>query len=194
MIFNDPDGDVHTETSEWLGLNDRNTAKEINFAICFGMGPKGLARRINVLREDQGGTDLIDEATARSYIDGFYGRFPSVKAFFEEEWRKLTKLPAKERLVRSLIGRERRFPSRATAEIERQFRVTWAQQIEADLIKTAILRLDREFRHQNMRARIVMMIHDSLWIEAPRGGRDRGEESNTDRHDQRGQAGRSPGS
>ena len=111
-IFSDPNGDVHTETSEWLGLNNRSMAKEINFAICFGMGPTGLARRINGLREDQGGTELIDEATARSYIDGFYDRFPNVRAFFEEEWRKLKKVPANDRLVRSLIGRERRFPSK----------------------------------------------------------------------------------
>ena len=51
--------------------------------------------------------------------------------------------------------------------MERQFRVTWPQQIEADLIKTAMLRLDRIFRRRNMKARIVMMIHDALWVEAP---------------------------
>ena len=51
--------------------------------------------------------------------------------------------------------------------MERQFRVTWPQQIEADLIKTAMLRLDRIFRRRNMKARIVMMIHDSIWVEAP---------------------------
>jgi DNA polymerase I len=37
-VFNDSEGDVHTETSLCLGLNDRSVAKEINFAICFGMG------------------------------------------------------------------------------------------------------------------------------------------------------------
>jgi len=45
--------------------------------------------------------------------------------------------------------------------------VTWTQQIEADLIKTAMVRLDRIFRRRNMKARIVMMIHDALWVEAP---------------------------
>jgi DNA polymerase I-like protein with 3'-5' exonuclease and polymerase domains len=44
-IFNDPNGDVHTETSAWLALNDRSVAKEINFAIRFGMGPLGCAAR-----------------------------------------------------------------------------------------------------------------------------------------------------
>jgi DNA polymerase I len=45
--------------------------------------------------------------------------------------------------------------------------VTWPQQVEADLINTAMLRLDRIFRRRNMEARIVMMIHDALWVEAP---------------------------
>jgi len=166
-IFNDPNGDVHTETSNWLGLNDRNVAKEINFAICFGMGAAGLAKKINELKEKQGNTDFIDLDAAGSYIDGFYRRFPDVKDFFEQEWKKMKKLPSQERVVRSLMGRERRFPRRPSAEIERQFRVTWPQQIEADLIKTAILRLDRIFRRRNMKARIVMMIHDAIWVEAP---------------------------
>jgi DNA polymerase-1 len=165
-IFNDPKGDVHTETSEWLGLYDRNVAKEINFAICFGMGPSALAQKINELKERQDTVDLIDEATARSYIDGFYERFPKVKEFFAREWKKMKKLPARARVVRSLLGRERRFLRRPYSETERQFRVTWPQQIEADLMKTAMVRLDRIFRRRNTRARIVMMIHDALWIEA----------------------------
>lgn len=45
--------------------------------------------------------------------------------------------------------------------------MTWPQQVEADLIKTAMLRLDRIFRRRRMGAKIVMMIHDALWVEAP---------------------------
>ena len=166
-IFRDPNGDVHTETSERLGLNDRSVAKEINFAICFGMGAAGLCGKINQLRHDQGSADFINEETARTYIDGFYSRFPKVKDFFDREWKKLKNLPQQDRVVRSLSGRERRFPQRPTFTMERQFRVTWTQQIEADLIKTAMLRLDRIFPRRNMDARIVMMIHDSLWVECP---------------------------
>jgi len=165
-IFQDAKVDVHTETSDWLGLNDRDVAKEINFAICFGMGAAALCRKINDLKEQQGSADLIDFDTAYSYIDGFYGRFPKVREFFAQEWEKLKRPPAQERVVRSLMGRERRFPRRPSSEMERQFRVTWPQQIEADLIKTAMVRLNRIFRRRNMKARIVMMIHDSIWVEA----------------------------
>jgi DNA polymerase I len=166
-IFNDPSGDVHTQTSIQLGLNDRDVAKEINFAICFGMGPATLCGKINELREEQNSEDFIDEQTARSYIGGFYDRFPKVKEFFDREWEEMKSLPPQERTVRSLIGRERRFPRRPSSEMERQFRVTWPQQIEADLIKTAMLKLDRSLRERGMGARVVMMIHDSLWLEAP---------------------------
>lgn len=44
--------------------------------------------------------------------------------------------------------------------------MTWPQQIEADLIKIAMVRLHRIFRRRKMGARIVMMIHDALWVEA----------------------------
>lgn len=166
-IFNDPNGDVHTETSNLLGLNDRNVAKEINFSISFGMGAAALCIKINRLKESQNRTDFIDVASAQSYIDGFYGRFTKVRDFFALEWERMTRLPPEQRVVRSLIGRERKFGRRPSSETERQFRVTWPQEIEADLIKTSMLRLDRIFRRRNMDARIVMMIHDALWVECP---------------------------
>jgi DNA polymerase I len=152
-IFNHPKGDVHTETSNLLGLNDRNVAKEINFAISFGMGAAALCNKINRLKESQGRMDLIDIATAQSHIEGSYNRFPKVRDFFAQEWEKMKRHPAQQRVVRSLIGRQRRFTRRPSSEMERQFRVTWPQQIEADLIKTAMLLLDRIFRGRNMKAR-----------------------------------------
>ena len=54
-----------------------------------------------------------------------------------------------------------------SSQLERRFRVTWPQQIEADLIKTAMVRLDTIFRRRQLGARIVMVIHDALWVEAP---------------------------
>jgi DNA polymerase-1 len=70
--------------------------------------------------------------------------------------------------VKSPLGRIRRFDTRATRAIERKFRVTVPQQIEADLIKNAMVRLHRIFHSRNMEARIVMAIHDALWVEAPK--------------------------
>ncbi len=159
--------DVHSATSERLGLNDRDVAKEINFAICFGMQAPALSAKINELKKTQGQTDFVDESTSASFIEGFYAKYPKVRSFFEREWAKLKKLPPEKRVVRSLLGRLRRFDQYPSAKVERQHRITWPQQIEADLIKTATVRLERIFQSRNLDARIVMVIHDALWVKAP---------------------------
>jgi DNA polymerase I len=171
-IFNE-EGDVHGETARLLGL-DRDLAKQVNFGICFGISASRLAGRINselvkrnCLLSPHEQQDLIDEARAEGYIDQFHDRYPGVRAFFDREWKKLKKLPQKHRVVRSPLGRIRRFERHPSKALERSFKVTWPQQIEADLIKTAMLRLDRIFRRRNMKARIVMMIHDCIWVECP---------------------------
>jgi DNA polymerase-1 len=158
--------DAHGRTASWLGI-DRDSAKQVNFGICFGISAVGLAAKINQLRQDQG-LPPIDEASAQNYINGFYARYPGVKEFFDAEWEKLKRTPQSQRAVKSPFGRIRKFDARATGAMERKFRVTVPQQIEADLIKTAMVRLHRIFHSLNMGARIVMMIHDALWVEAPR--------------------------
>jgi DNA polymerase I len=153
--------DPHSETAAWLGI-DRDSAKQVNFGICFGMSAAALAARISRVRKSP-----VDAATAQAYIDAFYDRYPGVEQFFAEAWQELKAEPKKERATTAPSGRIRRFDTRANRAVERKFRVTWPQQIEADLIKTAMVRLDRIFRRRNMKARIVMVIHDALWVEAP---------------------------
>jgi DNA polymerase-1 len=166
-------GDAHAETAKLLGI-DRDAAKEVNFGICFGISPAGLCGKINAVIAKKNWSlavgeqmPLIDENTAKVYIEGFYERYSGVQDFFEKEWKKLKTLPMERRSVKSLLGRIRRFDTRANPAIQRSFRVTWPQQIEADLIKTAMVRLDRIFRRRKMGARIVMAIHDALWVEGP---------------------------
>jgi DNA polymerase I len=171
-IFNEG-GDVHGETARLLGI-DRDLAKQVNFGICFGISAPRLAGRINseILMRNR---DLpaeehqasIDEARAERYIDQFHERYPGVKQFFDREWKKLKRLPQSDRVVPSPSGRIRKFNTYPSKALERSFKVTWPQQIEADLMKTAMVRLDRIFRRRNMKARLVMMIHDALWVEAP---------------------------
>jgi len=132
------------------------------------MGPPALASKLTRARQGREAAKSVDMKTAQSFIDGFHAHYPKVRQFFEREWAKLKKMPMEERVVRSLTGRERHFDRRASSVVERQFRVTWPQQIEADLIKTAMLRLDTIFRRRRMESRIVMMIHDALWVESPR--------------------------
>jgi DNA polymerase-1 len=166
-IFNDATRDVHRETAGWLGVHDRDVGKEVNFAICFGMGASALASKLTGARQGHEPGKAVDMKTAQTYIDAFYARYPKVRQFFAREWAKLKKTPLEERVVRSLIGRERRFDRRANRAVERQFRATWPQQIEADMVKAAMVRLDTIFCRRKMGSKIVMMIHDALWVEAP---------------------------
>lgn len=164
----------HKETQEWLKL-DYDSAKQVNFGICFGMSAASLAAKINSIRAERHRDSpseepvaKIDEKVAQGYIDGFYARYPRVKEFFNREWSALKKQRQRDRVVKSLLGRIRRFDVHATPKVERQFRVTWPQQIEADMLKNAAVRLDRVFHRRGMQSRIVMLIHDSLWVEAPK--------------------------
>jgi DNA polymerase I len=153
--------DPHGETALWLDI-DRDSAKQVNFGICFGMTAAALAARLSQVRKSP-----VDIATAQAYIDAFYVRYPGVKDFFAEEWQALKEEPKKDRITIAPSGRIRRFDTRANRAVERKFRITLPQQIEADLIKTAMVRLDRIFRRRNMKAHIVMVIHDALWVECP---------------------------
>jgi DNA polymerase I len=173
-LFNEG-GDVHGETAGLLGI-DRDLAKQVNFGICFGISAPRLAAKMNseIVKRNctlpaEKRQVLIDESRAGGYIDQFHERYPRVREFFDREWKKLKKLPQSDRVVRSPLGRIRRFDSHPSKALERSFRVTLPQQIEADLIKTAMVRLARIFRRRNVKARIVMMIHDALWVECPEG-------------------------
>jgi DNA polymerase I len=170
-IFN-AGGDVHGETAQLLGI-DRDLAKQVNFGICFGISAPRLAGRINSeirrrnrLLSPEEQQSVINELKAQEYIDQFQDRYPAVRAFFVREWKKLKRLPQQDRMVRSPLGRIRRFAAFPSKVLERSFKVTWPQQIEGDITKTAMVRLDRIFRRRNMKARIVMMIHDCIWVEA----------------------------
>lgn len=154
--------DIHTRTADWLGLpgaveERRNQAKAVNFGICFGQGPHSLAADLGI-HPDQ----------AQSYIDSFFGMYRGAAKFFEETVQRLKdqKNP-EERVILSPFGRVRRFTKRFTGREARKARVTRLQQMESDIVKQAMVGINREFVKRGMRSKLVMMIHDSIWVEAP---------------------------
>jgi DNA polymerase I len=154
--------DIHAKTADWLGLpgsseQRRNQAKAINFGICFGQGADSLASDLG-LYPDQ----------AQSYIDGFFAIYRGAGDFFEKTVQSLKdqKIPDK-RVISSPFGRVRRFTTRFTSKEARKARVTLLQQMESDIVKQAMGGINREFAKRAMRSKIVVMIHDSIWVEAP---------------------------
>jgi DNA polymerase-1 len=158
--------DIHARTAaEVLGAaktdaDARRLAKVINFGIIYGMGPQRLAGELG-----------IPFAEATDYIKRYFERLPGVKGYLEETLRS-----ARERgYVITMYGRRRYLPELtgpdggARAQAERIAINTPIQGSAADLIKLAMVRLDRTLRQQALDARMVLQVHDELLLEVKAG-------------------------
>jgi DNA polymerase I len=156
--------DIHTITaSEVFGVpagtmdkETRNRAKAVNFGIVYGISPFGLAAQLG-----------IPQAEARAYIDRYFARYQGVKAFIE----KTLEDTRRDGAVRTLFGRVRPIPditsrnpnSRGFAE--RTAVNTPLQGTAADLIKLAMISLDRKLADRRLKTRMVLQVHDELVFE-----------------------------
>jgi DNA polymerase-1 len=137
----------------------RRKAKEVNFGIMYGIGAFGLAGRLE-----------ISQAEARDIIDKYFARFPKVKQYIEA-----TKASARELgYVSTLLGRRRYIPDiRSTnqavrANAERQAINMPIQGTSADMIKRAMVDIDRTIREHSLSGRMVLQVHDELVFEVPK--------------------------
>jgi len=158
--------DIHTLTaSEVFGVpagimdkETRNRAKAVNFGIVYGISPFGLAAQLG-----------IPQSEARAYIDRYFARYEGVKAFIE----KTLEDTRREGAVRTMFGRVRPIPditsrnpnSRGFAE--RTAVNTPLQGTAADLIKLAMINLDRKLAERKLKTRMVLQVHDELLFEVP---------------------------
>ena len=137
----------------------RRVAKIVNFGIAYVIGPYGLAQRVGMSR-----------AEAKRVIDDYYRTYAEVKRYMDE-------LPEKARAadctVRSIYGRLRHLPElkgkgalRAAAEREA---VNMPMQGSAsDIVKLAMIGVDRALRQAKLKARMILQVHDELVLEVPR--------------------------
>ncbi|HTP56705.1 MAG TPA: DNA polymerase I [Candidatus Paceibacterota bacterium] len=158
--------DIHTRTaSEVFGLapaqvtkDMRRQAKVLNFGIIYGMGVLGFARAAGVTRD-----------AAKRFIDEYFARFAGVSRYIER-----TKHEAYERgFVETLLGRRRPLPDIASripqlaAAAERMAVNHPIQGTGADLVKLAMIAVDRHLRDtgQDARVRMLLQVHDELVLE-----------------------------
>lgn len=158
--------DIHAATAaeifgvreEEVTLEMRRLAKVINFGIAYGMSPYGLSKELD-----------IDYKQAQAFIDRYFERYPGVKAYMEgmiEEARD-------KGYVTTLLGRRRPIPDiksgeRAVREFaERTAINTPIQGSGADLIKLAMLRIDRSLLVGGFKTRLILQVHDELLFEVP---------------------------
>ncbi len=159
-------GDIHRSTAATVfGVapalvtdEQRRASKTINFGIIYGMSAFGLARSLGIARGE-----------AQAFIDAYFERFPGVRAYTER-----TLAQAEEELrVETLYGRVRYLPdiksrNRAVRENTRRMAVNARiQGTAADLLKLAMIAVDRRLRAELGAARLLLTVHDELVLEAP---------------------------
>jgi DNA polymerase-1 len=160
------DIDIHTLTaSEVFGVpiesmdkETRNRAKAVNFGIVYGISAFGLATQLGIAQSE-----------ARDYIDRYFARYKGVKEFIEQTLAQTRK----DGFVRTLFGRLRPIPDIESRNpnqrgfAERTAINTPLQGTAADLIKLAMIALDKILAERNLKTRMVLQVHDELLFEVP---------------------------
>ncbi len=160
------DADVHRRTAaKILGVapddvsdDMRSRAKTVNFGIVYGMGARGLSNSLG-----------IEVAEARQFIDDYFRSYPGVKRFIDETIQRAHE----EAITTTMLGRTRRLPdidssnNRARAFSERIAVNTPVQGTAADIIKLAMLEVDRRIRDNGMKSRMILQVHDELLFDVP---------------------------
>jgi DNA polymerase-1 len=158
--------DIHRATAaEIFGLapaevsaEQRRYAKTINFGLIYGMGAFGLSQALG-----------IEQKAARDYIDRYFSRFAGVRRYMEETKARAAELGYVETLFgRRIVLPEIRGgsgPRRSAAE--RQAINAPMQGTAADLIKLAMIAVQRALDTQGRRTAMIMQVHDELVFEAP---------------------------
>jgi DNA polymerase-1 len=160
------DEDIHTLTAsevfgvpaETMDKETRGRAKAVNFGIVYGISPFGLATQLG-----------IPQAEAKAYIERYFARYVGVKEFIE----KTLEQTRREGSVRTLFGRVRPIPDISSRNgnqrgfAERTAINTPLQGTAADLIKLAMIAIDRQLTERKLKTRMVLQVHDELLFEVP---------------------------
>jgi len=158
--------DIHAATA--AAVNDidladvtgemRRSAKIINFGILYGMSAFGLAKQLAVGRSE-----------AKEFIEAYFARYPSVRAFMDETLER-----AKERgFVETLLGHRVYVPEiNSSNGMRRSYAERTAinaplQGSAADIIKVAMINLHQRLQEDAPQAAMILQVHDELIVEVP---------------------------
>lgn len=146
----------HIPFDEVTDLERRN-AKAVNFGIVYGISSFGLSQDLSITRKE-----------AAEYIENYFKTYPGIKAFLDD-----TVAHAKEEgYVVTLFGRRRPVPELESGNfMQRAFgeRVAMNAPIQgtaADIMKMAMIGVNRALKEKQMKSKLVLQVHDELLIEA----------------------------
>lgn len=158
--------DIHRQTAaqiffvapQLITPEMRRVAKTINFGIVYGMSSFGLADQLDISRKE-----------AQTFIDRYFAHFQGIRTFMDAVIEKARQ----DGYVATLLGRRRQLPDinhrdRTRREFAERMAInTPIQGSAADIIKLAMLQVDRALREQGLRGRMLLQIHDELVLEVP---------------------------
>lgn len=158
--------DIHTKTAmdvfgvskEEVTSNMRRAAKAVNFGIVYGISDYGLSQSLDIPRKE-----------AAEFIDTYLASFPGVKQYMDD-----IIVDAKQRgFVSTMLNRRRYLPDITSSNFnlrgfaERTAMNTPIQGTAADIIKKAMIDMDKRLETEGLQARMLLQVHDELIFEAP---------------------------
>lgn len=164
--------DIHTATAaqvfglppEMITPQLRSRAKAVNFGIVYGIGAFSLAKDIGVSNKE-----------AKEYIDSYMHTYQGVAAYMQ----RMIDAAKDTGYATTLFGRRRYLPELSASNHmlrafgERVARNMPIQGTAADIIKIAMVRVDRRLYAEGMESRLILQVHDELIVEAPEAEADR---------------------
>lgn len=147
------DVDIKDVTSEMRGC-----AKAVNFGILYGISDFGLARDLR-----------IPTYKAKEFINKYFETFPGIKTYMEEVISEAYKTST----VETLYGRKRKIEELESSNYmirsmgERMVLNTPIQGTSADIIKCAMININKEFKNKNIKSKMILQIHDELVFDCP---------------------------
>ena len=168
--------DIHRATAakvlnlplDQVTSDQRSFAKRVNFGLLYGMGTQSLAQQAGISMKE-----------AQAFVDAYFAGFPSMRQYITD-----TKRRAKdEGYVETLLGRRRYFPILRTETRDARTNVMQRaaereainhpiQGTAADIIKIAMINIHRELAARQLKARLILQVHDELILEAPQAEAD----------------------
>lgn len=152
LIFGMDPADISSE--------QRRIAKTINFGVMYGMSAFRLSNELGIPRKD-----------ADAFITAYFGTYSGIRRFIDETVARAER----DGEIRTLLGRPRPLPDitnrnrTVKSAAERVAVNTPIQGTGADIVKQAMINLGARLKKDNLRARLILQVHDELMFECPHG-------------------------
>ena len=158
--------DIHAQTAaevtgtpvDKISPNERSKAKAVNFGLMYGQSSFGLSKALKISRSE-----------AKDYITNYFRRFSKVKSYLDE----LKEIAEEKGFSETFHGRKRFLPDIKSnnrtikSQAERIAVNSPIQGTAADIIKLAMINIDRRINEESLKSKMLLQVHDELIFDVP---------------------------